>query len=145
MSRKLKNASFYLLLLLIEAPIIWLFVHGRSPVNHPLNTYWFVLSFLALLIISLPFFIIAQVGNFKLQVVGRSTLIWIFLLPIPLLIHATQLPNSKMVIYFVETLIGIYIILFYKIPYSFIILALILPGISNLYFLLYGSLKQNKL
>ena len=89
--------------------------------------------------------LIDETKNKKLFGVIKSIVIWIFITPF--FVFVIDALGDSMAIYYLnglfQFLIGCFLINFYKFPRSFIFFALLFPVFSNLYFLIYGSIKNN--
>ncbi|MDR3558867.1 MAG: hypothetical protein P4L62_04230 [Candidatus Pacebacteria bacterium] len=123
---------------------------GRNDIGTSL--YWIVL-FSVVIILNLIFlglFTFLGFLGFKnnrifLKSLSEGTLIWLWITFIPaislgMLFH--QDLGVRYLFWLIQLVLGGYLIYHYKLPKGLIILAIILPGISNLYFLVYGMHNQ---
>ncbi len=101
-----------------------------------------------IIIISLPFIallgFIDKTKNEKIFKTIKGIVIWIFITPF-LVLAISSFGDNISINYlngWLQFLIGCFLIDFYKFPRSLVFFALFVPGLSNLYFLIYGPIKN---
>jgi|GEM_PF-5749096 len=83
----------------------------------------------------------------KISEIIKSVILWIFITPVLVVVVDSVAGDSMAVNYLnglLQFFIGGFLIGFYKLPKNFIFLAFILPGLANLYFLIYGVTNSSK-
>lgn len=150
MSQKNKWTIFYLAVFFAETFLIAWYVHATEPLRYPLTTNLLVLSGLVSSIFLIPFLLILRSGFSRVEAymrraVGKSFLLWIIFVTLPLLISGAGIfSRPEVIIYFFYLLCGFFLIWFFHLPYPYAILNFIFPGISLLYFLISGEITREK-
>lgn len=117
--------------------------------KYPLRYYFsFRLCLVAVMlnsVILLPFYIVGIIGLIKnnklLRSFSEGFVIWLY---ISLLVNCIilSLVNNLLFSGLVQVFIGGILVYHYRIPKHLFILCFLLPGLANLYFLVYGINKQ---
>jgi hypothetical protein len=136
------------LMLLISA-------HQISPRENKLDILGFLAYFFLLLFFQSIFIVFALIG-FKdekrtlLKSISEGFLFWQYITFIPgfLVNFLFNLTNNRVYSYLLliyYLILGSYLVVRYKLPRGFFLLAFFVPGFSILFFLIYGLNKQYKL
>ncbi len=150
MTKLSKDILAYFLAIIIEA-FIGLTLLSTISEKYTFDLYWFFYVLLAVTILLSPFIVLSIIAHKKkkviLQGVSKGFIIWLFIAWIPLSIGSLltlSFESNIYVLFFglIEILMGGYIIQHYRLPKHFILLAVILPGLANLYLLIYGIIKN---
>lgn len=87
-----------------------------------------------------------------LEALSLGFVYWLYIVLIPglvvTLLRVGFFEGNLGVVYLfsiIQTFISVYLIFHFKLPKTTIILAFIIPGMASLYFLIYGTYKNNKL
>jgi len=124
--------------------------------NYSFGDFSFVILLILFLLNLIPLSIFYWLGfigiknkNIFLQSFSNGIIFWIYIFVIPFFsVQMLRLGffNEKMEIAYlfalVQFIIGGYLIFRFKLPKALAILAFLLPGLSNLYFLIYGMYKN---
>jgi hypothetical protein len=151
MSKLTKILIGYVVLIFIQAFLILVVFSAKYPEKYQFSFYYFIVFLLDFLIIQSPFIVLAIVG-FKnenrrlIKGISEGYLIWQWVTFVPyLLVSLTNNLFSLYLLVIIEILLGSYIIVKYKLPRPLFLLAVFVPGLSILYFLIYGLNRQYKL
>ena len=152
-----KILSAYFVAIFIGASLSSFVLNKTYPERYDFSTYGFLIALIVFVILYLPFIILTlfayKKNNPVLKSIVRGVVIWTFIFLLPLLV-VTTLPflssgsfdaSTFYAFPIAQLLIGIYLVQHYSLPRGFILPAIFIPGLFNLYLLIYGNYKQNKL
>jgi hypothetical protein len=142
-------AIYYAASLIISTWILTGVALRRLPLDRSLQ-YDILLAGLSAFILLLPSLILlclthSKPQRFLLRSLGQALLAWLLLIDIHILV-LTVPPNGSggELVYVFDIAIGFWLIKAFRLPYSFAILAVVFPGLSLLYFLVVGQMRDRE-
>ncbi len=147
MNKLTKALLIYLIPVLFFAAIFLLIISNEEPEKYSFNTYYFLITVFAFIILLSPLIILVIITyrnkNKVLLGIINSIIIWLFIALFPSAIIG-YLRNAPAAYLFggIQFIMGCFLIQYYKFPRSFIFLGLFLSIFANLYFLIYGAIRR---
>lgn len=144
MSDRRRWTLYYLFAFCIETFIFGLAVHQLKPWES--FEYTFLVGGIFSFIILFPFYVVTWLGTGSLKnikrAVGTGFLIWTLIIAAHTVIWITGVfQSTRLLVYLSDVLIGLFLLRYFNFPNAFAILPVIFPGISLLYFLIYGQIR----
>ena len=152
MTERTKWSVYYLLTMCLEVVIFAASVHAKAVAQGLSSPMVLIGSAVLSAVILVPFYIVtwtgfSKRGRFIQRAIGTGFLLWILIIDVHLLISLFLGISSDTIflIYAFDVAIGLALIWYFSLPYESGILAVIFPGVSLLYFLIYGQVRSRTL